>query len=95
MGGILRSVEIAKLCRTEGLKFIIGAQVGETSLLTRSALLLANNYRNCVLSQEGAFGTYLLRHDITANPIMFGLGGIVDFVAGGLTDYGLGIECNL
>jgi L-alanine-DL-glutamate epimerase-like enolase superfamily enzyme len=55
MGGILRAFEIAEQCKKLGLKFIIGAQVGETSFLTRAALCLANSYRKCLLAQEGGF----------------------------------------
>lgn len=90
MGGILRSLEIAEECRRLGLKFILGAQVGETSILTRSALTIANSYRDILLAQEGAFGTYLLSKDIVKSPIMFqSLGLITDFKANG---FGLGLE---
>jgi L-Ala-D/L-Glu epimerase len=78
MGGILRAFDIAEQCKKLGLKFIIGAQVGETSLLTRAALCLANNYRDYLLAQEGACGTYLLSHDVTDAPIMFGDKGILN-----------------
>jgi L-alanine-DL-glutamate epimerase-like enolase superfamily enzyme len=75
MGGLLRSLAIAEKCKQLDLNFIIGAQVGETSILTRMALSLASNYRDNVLAQEGAFGTYLLARDVTDVPIMFGEGG--------------------
>jgi L-alanine-DL-glutamate epimerase-like enolase superfamily enzyme len=64
MGGILRSLAIAEEARAMGFPIIIGAQVGETSILTRAALTLANHYRDILLAQEGAFGTYLLERDI-------------------------------
>ncbi|MDA0345956.1 MAG: hypothetical protein O3C20_00990 [Verrucomicrobia bacterium] len=75
MGGILRSLEIAEKATTLKIPLIIGAQVGETSLLTRAALTVAHAHRNNILSQEGAFGTYLLSRDITENPLMFGENG--------------------
>jgi len=78
MGGILRSLAIAKQAKAMGLPIIIGAQVGETSILTRSALTVANHYRDILLAQEGAFGTYLLEHDITSTSLMFGKGGRLD-----------------
>lgn len=78
MGGILRSLAIAREAKATALPIIIGAQVGETSILTRAALTVANPYRDILLAQEGAFGSYLLQHDITDPPLMFGKGGILD-----------------
>ena len=78
MGGILRSLEIAKQAKAMGIPIIIGAQVGETSILTRAALTVAHQYRENLLAQEGAFGSYLLEHDIIDTPLMFGKGGILD-----------------
>ncbi len=78
MGGILRSLEIAEHAKTKGIPIILGAQVGETSILTRAALTVANQSRKNLLAQEGAFGTYLLEHDITDTPLIFGKGGTLD-----------------
>lgn len=77
MGGVLRSLAIADAARRNNIPIIIGAQVGESSILTRAALTVANNYRDILLAQEGAFGTYLLEHDITVIPLMFGKRGIL------------------
>lgn len=78
MGGLLRSLELLDLARRGGLGVIVGAHVGETSLLTRAALTVANTARDILVAQEGAFGTHLLEHDVTDAPIMFGAGGILD-----------------
>jgi len=43
---------------------IVGAHVGETSLLTRAALTVANSARDLLVAQEGAFGTHLLARDV-------------------------------
>ena len=75
MGGIFRSLAIAERARELGTKLIIGAQVGETSLLTRAALAIANNHQDHVIAQEGAFGTHLLKWDLCDPPIMFSRGG--------------------
>lgn len=75
MGGILRSLAVAKRAKEIGIPIIIGAQVGETSVLTREALTVTNSYRDIVVAQEGAFGTYLLEHDICEPVLMFGAGG--------------------
>ncbi len=74
MGGILRSLDIAQMGESLGIPIIVGAQVGETSILTRAALTVANAYRNILLAQEGAFGTHLLRHDIIEPSLMIGKG---------------------
>lgn len=77
MGGILRARKIAKKAIEENIPLIIGAQVGETSILTRAALTLANENRKNVHAQEGAYGTLLLETDITNNPIMFKENGVL------------------
>ncbi|MGB4068083.1 MAG: enolase C-terminal domain-like protein [Nitrospira sp.] len=78
MGGILRSLAVAKRAKEVGIPIIIGAQVGETSVLTRAALTVANSYRDILLAQEGAFGTHLLEQDICKPPLMFGQSGLLD-----------------
>lgn len=78
MGGILRSLAVAQRAREVGMPIIIGAQVGETSILTRAALSVAGSYRDLLVAQEGAFGTYLLAHDICTPVLMFGQAGWLD-----------------
>ena len=78
MGGVVRSSRIAEEAQARGIPIIIGAQVGETSILTRAAFTVANSYRDILLAQEGAFGTYLLERDITDSPLIFGKGGRLD-----------------
>ena len=75
MGGLVRSLEFAGRAADIGVDIIVGSQVGETSLLTRAALAVANNSRKFLIAQEGAFGTHLLAHDIIDDPVMFGNGG--------------------
>lgn len=78
MGGIIRSLNFVNAAREKGVSIIVGAQVGETSLLTRAALPIAQSARDCLIAQEGAFGTLLLQHDICHPPLMFGKHGILD-----------------
>ncbi len=78
MGGLIRSRAIASRAGDLKIPLIIGAHVGETSILTRAALSLANAFRENVLAQEGAFGTHLLESDLVHNPLMFGRAGILD-----------------
>jgi L-alanine-DL-glutamate epimerase-like enolase superfamily enzyme len=75
LGGLLRSLAIVEVARAAGLKVIIGAQVGETSLLTRAALTLASQSRDILVAQEGAFGSLLLEQDVYRHSLMFGAGG--------------------
>lgn len=77
MGGLLRSLQFVEEARTRGLALIVGAHVGETSLLTRAALTVASNARDVLLGQEGAAGAHLLAYDVIERPIMFGRGGVL------------------
>jgi L-alanine-DL-glutamate epimerase-like enolase superfamily enzyme len=78
MGGLLRSLQFAEGMRRAGLRMIVGAHVGETSLLSRAALTVASAARDLLVAQEGAFGTHLLERDVAEPPIMFGAGGVLD-----------------
>ena len=93
MGGLLRSLEIAERAEEGGVGLIIGAQVGETSILTRAALTVAAQHRARLLGQEGAFGTHLLEHDVTEEPISFAAHGQLDATHLGERP-GLGISCD-
>lgn len=77
MGGLLRSLQLLRRMRDMGLRVIVGAHVGETSLLTRAALTVASAAGESLVAQEGAFGTHLLEHDVVDPPLMFGAGGIL------------------
>jgi L-alanine-DL-glutamate epimerase-like enolase superfamily enzyme len=96
MGGLLRSLALAREARKRGLNVIVGAHVGETSLLTRAALTVAHSVRDILLAQEGAFGTHLLTRDVVEPPVMFGAGGVVDADALGIANRpGLGLVVSL
>ncbi len=75
MGGILRSMAVAQQASRLGVGIIVGCQVGETSLLTRAALPVMQAAGEDLLAAEGAFGTYLLRRDLTTPCLMFGHSG--------------------
>ena len=93
MGGLLRSLRIAEAARLAGIPIIIGAQVGETSLLTRAALTVANAERSNLLAQEGAFGTYLLETDVIEAPLMFTAAGLLHIAKRKFSQgYGFGIS---
>jgi L-alanine-DL-glutamate epimerase-like enolase superfamily enzyme len=95
MGGLLRSLHFVQAAISRDLGIIVGAHVGETSVLTRAALTLASATGNSLLAQEGAFGTHLLTRDVANPPLMFGAGGAIDAVATGLAGragFGLNIS---
>jgi len=81
MGGLLRSLAVAEAARKATVGIIVGAQVGETSVLTRAALAVAHASRDILVAQEGAFGTLLLERDVSEPPLMFGAGGVLDVAA--------------
>jgi L-alanine-DL-glutamate epimerase-like enolase superfamily enzyme len=75
MGGLLRSIATADAAARCGYGVIVGAHVGETSLLSRAALTVAHRCRDSLLGQEGAFGLHLLQHDVVPDSLVFGAGG--------------------
>ena len=74
-GGILRSIQIAREAKTRGLNVIVGAHVGETSILTRAAIVLIQYLENSQIATEGAFGTHLLTQDLAEKPLQFARDG--------------------
>ena len=78
MGGLLRSLALVKDAHDSGISTIVGAQVGETSVLTRAGLTVARAAGGDLVAQEGAFGTHLLKADAAIPPLMFGPGGILN-----------------
>jgi L-alanine-DL-glutamate epimerase-like enolase superfamily enzyme len=78
MGGLLRSLQVVEGARAAGVGLIVGALVGETSVLTRAGLTIAQAGRDRLVAQEGAFGTFLLTTDICDPSLMFGAGGVLD-----------------
>ena len=86
-GGLISSLRIAELGLEAGVKVQVGAQVGETSLLSAAGRHLAAHLPE-VAYVEGSFGTHLLSEDITRDPVMFGNEGRGSLVMGA----GLGVE---
>lgn len=78
MGGIRRSLELAREAARRGVGLIVGAQVGETSILTRAALTVMNEHHSALMAAEGAFGTLLLERDLSEPCLMFGAGGTLN-----------------
>ena len=77
MGGLHRSLEVAERAASRGIGVIVGAQVGETSILTRAGLTVMQAVGSNLVASEGAFGTHLLREDLVPRSLMFGGGGVL------------------
>ena len=81
VGGILRAIEIASLAQQRGIGVIVGAHVGETSLLTRGTLVVLQFLRNKQVAIEGAFGRHLLASDLSDEVIEFDANASIDLSA--------------
>jgi L-Ala-D/L-Glu epimerase len=73
-GGIGASLAIARLAQEAGVKIQVGAQVGETGILSAAGRTLAAHLPALAFA-EGSFGTWLLAEDVTFENVAFGLGG--------------------
>ena len=93
MGGIIRSLAVAEAAAERGIGIIVGAQVGETSILTRAGLAVMSGIGRRLVAAEGAFGTRLLREDLASPCLMFGPGGVLRAEdAVGKRRFGLGLH---
>ncbi len=78
VGGFLRAIAIIRRLREKGMGIIVGCHVGETSLLTRAAQILASAAGDSLMAMEGAFGDYLVEWEPVSPMLRFGHGGILD-----------------
>ncbi len=92
MGGLLRSLELLETARARGIRVIVGAQVGETSLLTRAGLAVAEQACDILVAQEGAIGRHLLMDDVCDPSYQFGFGGVLKAETAKGSGVGLGID---
>ena len=92
MGGIGRSLEVVERAASLGMGVIVGAQVGETSILTRAGLTVMQAARPVLVASEGALGTHLLREDLTSESLMFGDGGVLTVADSGAPGLGLAVR---
>ncbi len=88
-GGLLRTLAIIRAARERGMKIIVGAQVGETSILARAGIVAARAAAADLVAFEGAFGTRLLVRDAVTPSIGFGYRGRVRLDQCGGTGLGL------
>lgn len=74
LGGLLRSLDCLDHA---GEEVIVGAQVGETSILARAGLVLAKAAGAHLLGYEGAYAPLLLAYDAVRPSLGFGRAGMV------------------
>jgi len=86
-GGLLNSARIAAIGRAAGIGCMLGAQVGETALLSAAGRQFGTRVPD-VRFFEGSYGKLLLTEDIATAEITFGKGG----EAPALLGPGLGVD---
>ncbi|KQC11358.1 MAG: hypothetical protein APR62_10025 [Smithella sp. SDB] len=109
VGGLLRALKMIKKLKKMRWPIIIGCHVGETSLLTRAALVVSGVAGNSLIAHEGAFGDYLVEQEPVSPVLKFGYQGLLDLnfpyhieTDKGLTvippenwKVGFGMQCNM
>lgn len=86
-GGLMNSWRIRDIGRNAGIGCMLGAQVGETALLSASGRQFATRVPDVHLC-EGSYGRLLLTEDISVEDLTFGPGGY----ALALRGPGLGVD---
>ncbi|HET7715340.1 MAG TPA: enolase C-terminal domain-like protein [Bauldia sp.] len=76
-GGLLRTISATRAARARALKVIVGAQVGETSILARAGLAAVSAAGDALAGYEGGYGTHLLARDITSPSLTIGRHGAI------------------
>jgi L-alanine-DL-glutamate epimerase-like enolase superfamily enzyme/pimeloyl-ACP methyl ester carboxylesterase len=78
VGGVLRGLRLVEALRARSWPIIIGAHAGETSVLTRAAMLLAAAAGDLLAAQEGAFGSRLIEREPVSPSLKWGRGGLLN-----------------
>lgn len=78
VGGLIRALRLIQELRRLGWPIIIGCHVGETSLLTRVALIAASAAGENLIAHEGAFGDYLVEREPADPMLRFGRNGLLN-----------------
>jgi L-alanine-DL-glutamate epimerase-like enolase superfamily enzyme len=90
-GGLLRAIAMAEAASQRGIPVLIGAQVGETSILTRAGIVLARA-AGAVASMEGGAGLLLLEHEPVVPVLQMGHRGEIDLDEIDCGSHGLGLS---
>lgn len=78
LGGAIRSFEIIEALKKRNHQIIVGAHVGETSILTRAGMCVSQAAGKNLVAQEGGFGEILLEKDEVQPSLNFGKLGQID-----------------
>ncbi|MCA9015840.1 MAG: hypothetical protein KDA77_10955 [Planctomycetaceae bacterium] len=89
LGGIISTLQLARLAQQAGLGYQLGCQVGETGILSAVGRHFASAVKG-ITFLEGSFDRFLLVQNLINEEISFGWGG----TAPALTGPGLGITVN-
>jgi L-alanine-DL-glutamate epimerase-like enolase superfamily enzyme len=73
-GGLLNSLRIYRMAQESGIACQLGAQVGETAVISAAGRYFAGMTGD-LRFHEGSFGTWLLKSDVTRKPYRFGYAG--------------------
>ena len=109
LGGLIRALRMINEIKKLGWPIIVGCHVGETSLLTRAALVASSAAGESLIAHEGAFGDYLVEREPAEPMLKFGRNGMLDLrtpyylkTAQGLKvipvenwDTGFGMQCRM
>jgi len=88
---VLRALELVKEAMAAGWGIIVGAQAGESSLLTRAGQIVARAAGSALRGIEGGMGTLLLTRDPLEPSLSYGRGGLLDLDAAGIAPQGWGL----
>ncbi|MFT4534441.1 MAG: L-alanine-DL-glutamate epimerase-like enolase superfamily enzyme [Saprospiraceae bacterium] len=78
VGGVLRGLKMVAALKKQNWRIIIGAHVGETSIMTRAGMCLAQAAGENLIGHEGGFGLILLENEPVTPSLMFGAKGQLD-----------------
>ena len=78
VGGLIRALRLIGELKKMDWPIIIGCHTGETSLLTRAALVAASAAGESLIAQEGAFGDYLVQREPVEPILKFGSNGLLN-----------------
>jgi L-alanine-DL-glutamate epimerase-like enolase superfamily enzyme len=77
LGGLIRSLHVLDEALKQGRRVIVGAQVGETSILARAGVTLASAAGPHLAACEIGYGPWLLRRDVATPSLGFGWQGVL------------------
>jgi L-alanine-DL-glutamate epimerase-like enolase superfamily enzyme len=91
-GGLLRALDMVETAKIRMWPVIVGAHVGETSVLTRLGMALARAAAGSLKAMEGAAGLLLLNHEPVRPILQMDTRGAVNLAATDCEPVGLGLR---